>query len=86
VHVPFSLLGLPTRQDFDVFGESASYQSVWGKNIHAELGMQYRSYSGFAFEWGAGLIAFQHERSGSRGVVPMVGIGVGWYFMGKRPE
>jgi len=82
MHLPVSSLGLPSLEDRELSTgvQQTTYQSVWGKNLHAELGMQYQAYSGFAFEWGLGLIAFEHGSSGAQGVAPMVGIGVAWYF------
>jgi hypothetical protein len=83
LHLPFSALGLPSRSDAKLslpIGGQTSYQTVWGTNVHAELGMHYLSYPGFAFEWNLGLLAFHRKAPGSWRVAPMVGIGVGWYF------
>jgi uncharacterized caspase-like protein len=82
VHASFRSLGLPSRGDFrlSVIGGDTSYQAVWGTTLHGAVGAHYVSEHGVSLELSLGLIGLHHAYSRAWGVVPMVGMGVGWYF------
>lgn len=57
-----------------------SYDDIWGKMFHAELGVQWMSQSGFAGEFGAGPMLFYNPLTQTFDWFGFVTIGMGWYF------
>lgn len=76
---------------FDVWSRSTSttvngvptglaYDDMWGKDFHAEVGLQWMSKSGFTAEFGAGPMLFFNKHNGLWQWFGFFSLGIGWYF------
>lgn len=65
-----SVNGVPT---------ALSYDDIWGRMAHVDLGLQWISQDGFAFEVGGGPMLF-HTDAGGVQAFGFLNLGVGWYF------
>jgi hypothetical protein len=77
-HVSLRELGLPVGWDFpvQVRERTRSYQRIWGRSVHAELGLFHLSEQGLSLEFSLGLVfPLQGESA-----VPVLGVGGGWFF------
>jgi hypothetical protein len=63
------------RTDFQL-----SYDDIWGKMFHADLGMQWRANGGFAAEFSAGPMLYYTQATSSWNWFGFVTLGLGWYF------
>jgi tetratricopeptide (TPR) repeat protein len=65
-----SVNGMPT---------ALSYDDIWGRMAHLDVGLQWISQGGFTVEFGGGPMIFHTDAGGVQGF-GFVNLGVGWYF------
>jgi hypothetical protein len=85
-------VGLGVHYGFDAWQRSSStisvngmptllsYDDIWGKMAHADLGVQWMSSGGFAAEFSAGPMLFYNQHTGTFDWFGFITIGMGWYF------
>jgi hypothetical protein len=82
-HLPLSVLGLPMRRDFNMLAPGVvAYQSLWGRGLYAEAGVQYLSHPGLAVSFGLALLYSERVPEGPKGLAVVLHGGVAWYFRG----
>lgn len=86
-------VGLGAHYGFDAWKRSAastitingvpsalSYDDIWGKMFHADLGMQWMANGGFTGEFGGGPMLFYNPVTKAFEFFGFVTLGMGWYF------
>jgi hypothetical protein len=81
-HLSLKAMGLPLGHDFPLLIQDKQFssQQIWGRSLHSEVGVHYVSSLGPSYELSLGFVSFPREPGRRWGVVPMLGLGVGWYF------
>ncbi|MFZ5442265.1 MAG: caspase family protein [Myxococcota bacterium] len=85
-------IGLGAHYGFDAWQRSSStisvngmptalsYDDIWGKMAHLDVGLQWMSSSGFAAEFGGGPMVFYNQHTKTFDWFGFITLGIGWYF------